>query len=364
MILLFNIFMTDHRTYWGRPAHMARHSWVDIFKYTVASYTVFSDMVSRSLFYISLDWNYVHLQGHLEDYIRQLWPDAVMVWQRCVYQQDWQRLCAEHVGDGDDVIWLCGNDDHVFIDYDTHSLAQALAVLRADPNPMSTLYYSHWNEQMNMQAHRTGGQLTACGGFVHSPWLNYDSIQLLKTERFRDYWYGEDLGDRSVHRTDELRHCLRPQHLAPLYVPTRPMTHHYDGYMHAACGHNLVPPLVIPPGWFEDQVRVRVGYTDRLADWVNVNACMPNVAGDPTGADLQTTVERIPLFWRHLNKIVELDINPHMDAEAQALAADRCFLAQSHVRMNTWSNHFEGDQLPPLAWFTRHLLRPDAHAHA
>ena len=85
-----------------------------------------------------------------------------------------------------------------------------------------------------------------------------------------------------------------------------------DGYYHQYITNNQCPAINIPPGFFENDIKIRYGYDDYLEGWVNVNPKNPNYyAYDKSGTDYKFTLNEIPLFWK--DKISLIDSNPNID---------------------------------------------------
>ena len=353
MILLFNIRITDQRfstTAYQRAGWLPIYDRADLFKYSLASYKAFDCLISKAVFYIQLDPEYSHRQGELEEYILSLFPDCVLRWERNFYARDWTLSYARDLAHlSDDLIWVACNEDHVFVDYNLDVLKSGLDLLSADPNHYSALLYSHWHEGLSITLHKQG-ILSKCGNWVSASWSETSGVQVIKKARLNHHFTSRDWGDRPMFRTDCL--MLEGYELtAPIYIPTRELVRHYDAYMHVSCPHDRAPPLVIPPGFFQNQLRVRYGYPDRKEGWVNVNPMMQYYAVDPNGVDSKTTLDRLPMFWQP----VEIDINPDADQEQLNTARIEHFVRQTHSPMNTWGVPFGDNPRVPPEWYQHHL---------
>ena len=127
------------------------------------------------------------------------------------------------------------------------------------------------------------------------------------------------------------------------------------GYSHVS-PHiiNVAPPLVIPPGFFTNNIQVRIGYTDHLDGWVNLNpTAIWLYAANPTGADYRWVAEDIPLFWA--DKITCVDVAPDYDVEANYQARDAAFLAMTRIPMSCYSTNFDHTGAAPEEWFVNQL---------
>ena len=56
-----------------------------------------------------------------------------------------------------------------------------------------------------------------------------------------------------------------------LVVPFKELFRHFDGYWHQSISNNQCPAIDIPPGFFENDIKVRYGYDDYKEGWVNIN---------------------------------------------------------------------------------------------
>jgi hypothetical protein len=359
MIVLMNVKITDRRL--GAPgAHgvYQRASWApkysrgDVLKYTLASYAALEPVVSKYHLHIVLEDQYHEQQAEFEEFIRGIIPadKLELHWTRQETVTEWQAFCDRTLPDDNEVVWFAGNDDHVFIDYDLDVVRAAEQTLKADADPNAIVYYSHWPEQMQMSKH-LGGKLTEDGNFFKFTWNCFDSISMLKAGRFKSYWT-DPLAENAVYkfRTDYL-HATGMNRTGNCYSPVRELVRHYDGYSHVGFFNNVVPHLVIPPGFFEDNVKLRFGYRDRQADAVNINALTPELhLGNPNSPiDTRWVEADVPLFWK--SRISSIDYAPDYDVEHQTRMRDDEYLAASHLGMACFNVFFEYGQGHDLAHF-------------
>ena len=354
MILLFNVKITSQGlSYYHRSPWLPQYDRMDIFKYCLASYTALLPLLSKCLFYIQVEPEFEHRRAELEEYIYTIFPkdQLELNWHRINYTRDWRKLSEQF--DDNDLIWFAGNDDHIFIDYDLDVVRAGIKVLNEDPDPYSVIYYSHWPEQMRLSLHHNG-ELTKDKNYIKFTWRTFDAIRIMKGARFKRYWQDNDYGDEVVFRTDTLWH-KGYQLTGPVYAPTRELVRHYDGSSHVS-PHiiNVAPPLVIPPGFFDNKIHVRVGYNDHLNDWVNLNPTAQWLyAANPIGADYRWHPDDIPLFWQ--DKIAEIDYEPNYDPLPMRQARDAAFLAMTRVPMHCYSTDFDHTGAAPAEWFSNHL---------
>ena len=82
MILFVNVFITDQRIYPKAYCELSstRKAYfkLDIFKYTLASYSVIE--WKEAIFYIKLDANYEHEWENLQQYIRKIFSCEIKIY--------------------------------------------------------------------------------------------------------------------------------------------------------------------------------------------------------------------------------------------------------------------------------------------
>ena len=354
MILLFNVKITQYGlSHYDRASWLPVYDRVDIFKYCLASHASLNPLLSKAIFYIELAPEFADRKDELESYIRKLFPDNLTLhWQRCVYARDWQHLCEDNDVQDNDIVWYAGNDDHIFVDYNLDMVQASIDTLLNDSNPLSMVYQTHWPEQMRL-AYHYNGELTADGNFIVRDWRTFDSTQILRGYRFKRYWYDRDWGDQEFTRTDTLWH-IGFELTGPVYSPTREMVRHYDGYSHVGRLENIMPPLFVPPGFFESDMHIRIGFNDRIDNWTNFNpASQWLYAAQPVGADYRWVEEDIPLFWRE--RVKSTVTNSEVDPEQLKSARNAAFLASTRIPMHCYSITFTYQDAPPESFFTNHL---------
>lgn len=361
MILLVNTFITNARLSHYHRGLLPPEDRLRVFEYTLASLASIP-WWSTILLYVKLDTEFCDRWGELEAFVGQTFPAHAQLFPyRMEYQRQWQTLLATKVFVEDDpLIWYLGNDDHLFLDYDLENLARGLHYLLLDPSPYASLYYSHWPENYRI-AHNP--RLTACpeildDGYLRFQWACRDAIQVVKREVLEAWWFGEDYGDLFLPRTD-WQHLHRAGPVLTVYAPPRELCRHFDGYTHIGLDINQAPPLAIPPGFFEQAIRVRYGAPEVALDCVDMNplrAAYKTV--DPQGTDYKWVLEDIPLFWKsRLGAVETYDIDPihAVDARNNALQA----LATA------WSHHPDVDNqyLPTEAWLRHAYRKPPSLSH-
>ena len=71
---------------------------------------------------------------------------------------------------------------------------------------------------------------------------------------------------------------------------------------------NICPPLFIPSGFFEDNIKLKIGYNDNDQNYVNINLSKENhTVIDNDGTDMKCYLDEIPYFWK--KRISKVDKN-------------------------------------------------------
>jgi hypothetical protein len=97
-------------------------------------------------------------------------------------------------------------------------------------------------------------------------------------------------------------------------IPYKELFRHFDGYWHQKISNNQCPSLDIPPGFFENNIKIRYGYDNYKEGWVNINPKNPNYyAYNKSGTDYKFTLNDLPLTWK--SKIATIDSNPEVNEE-------------------------------------------------
>jgi len=335
MILLSNVKITNIPLYFSpirdqlRGRLPTKPDRMDIWKYALASYVPLLPILSKVILYIDLaTTEYAGQEPKLEEYIRALFPEDKLIlrWYRNNSTADWRKSCEEDVFPvGDDLIFNLTNDDHIFIDKDLDILKASLENLSRCDDPYAHVIYSHWPEGMRHAA-INGFRPTEDLTCVYGRFRSVQSFDIVKKERWRHYWFDHDFGAANdVFRPDEHLHRagILPNGTTVFY-PVRELVRHFDGYDHAGPFMNMAPPLDIPQGFFEKNIRIAYGYPNIKDGYTNINPAYPYFkafTGD--GMDYRFALEDIPAAWQ--GRISEIDVNPNADLEHLRQCRDQLY---------------------------------------
>ena len=349
MILLVNVFLTDEvlnqdtyryqRGYLDYPYQPNKYDKVDIFKYAMASYSVIP--FSKVLIYCKLDEKYKNREDDLREFIEKEFAGQKLElsFDRLEHQDDWQNIYREKLVSGpgnplppNEPIWFCCNHDHIFMDYNLDILNEGVELLKI-AGESASVYFSHWPELLHKASHphnEKHGPTNLHGNYLGFMLLNNnDSIQIITPELYKRWWFEEDYGDAFLPRSDyrlsddqgnpigyDIRNGRRQMLHHYCYVPLRELCRHYDGYGHVEINSNLCPAITIPPGFFENKIKIRYCWDDYRPDCVNINPTNQYYRVlDKNGVDYKWVMDDIPLFWK--NRIVDIDMPEYIRHQQQ-----------------------------------------------
>jgi hypothetical protein len=374
MILYFDSFITDtplNKTFvdpnkWVRDTSgaYAMPNKVDIAKYSLASYATYP-------------WSHVLIRFELEDqsrveefenYARSLFPDAIIMRSRSANQAEYRKSLAILNEWDDDWIWYAPNNDHPIITSDLPIIDTVLAKAKSfsTDHAYVSVMYSHFSEFINIM--RPGNPFWKQFGqdttiidedentitYVQTNGENA-GIQIVNKNLFT-YWFdGMEMGDARVVRSEDVRKFHKtPDQL--IVMPKREIAAHFDGYSHTVRGlaeiaADQVPPLIIPTGFFDNQIKIRYGFSDYDPAYTNINPTARKYSFEDRhiGTDLKMTREQFPIFWKQ--RIAEVRENPDLTIEAVNEAATANFAQIS----NPYSLRHKKYNLQTIKYLLRHL---------
>lgn len=320
MILFLNTFITDQKLigYVGyNRGLLGSFSRADVFKYSLASLSVID--WSNVIIYYDLDTNYKHMRGEIDQYIRSLFRNPIIFPFRIERQPQWKVAMNELFSLADDFVWFCCNHDHIFIDYELDLLKRIETKLidLSKSYEYVSCYFSHWPEILYYG--KTPPRFTRIGAVEENRdcfvtvWSNYDSVQIANKKLLRYWWFDHEYGDIWMPRTDSIAYNVISPETACV-IPYRELVRHFDGYSHNNIDINICPPLFIPEGFFDNQIKILYCSDTRKKGYVHVNPLKDNYSTiDNEGADLKCMLEDLPLFWRP--RISQIEVTKVVDRE-------------------------------------------------
>ncbi len=360
MILYFDSYITDIPLP-GRSRDLLREdirkncdtykmpTRLDIAKYVLASYAQYP-------------WSHVLIRYELDDpkkykefdtYIKSLFPKAKIMHRRSANQKEYRKSLKILEKYSDNWIFYAPNNDHPIISPDP-DIAKYINQLIKIAEKWKKKYeyvsimYSHFSEFFNIPvkgtpAYEINGQHTTLlldsllAKIYLVPTGEFASVQIVHKNLFSKWFASVDLGSKRVIRAEDIKDNVSVKNHV-IIAPKKEICAHFDGYEHMV-GHpheiqaDQIPPLFIPKGFFENNIKIAYGYNTYRDGWVNINPLAKKYSfRDSTyGADLKSTLDNIPAFWS--SHIEEIDINQHLN---QTLLKDS-ELFQTALRHNPWT---------------------------
>ena len=320
MILLSNVKITNTPLWcnYNRGNLPKKPDRLDIWKYSISSYVPMLPLISKVVLFVDIS-EYSGQEDITEEYLRKLFPEdkLILFWKRNVTQHDWQESCNQIIFPIDDnLIFNLTNDDHLFLDNNIDLMAEGLKLLNNHEDHRTVFEYSHWPEGISRASER-GWNRKGDSNFIEGHgYRSIQSIDICKKERWNDYWFKTSLGNEPIYyRPEFIQHnTALYQEGHPVLIPLKEQVRHFDGYSHINMDLNVCPPLDIPIGFFEKNIKIRYGYDEIKDGYVNINPSAQNLlAAHPEGHEYKFSLEDLPIFWKHY--ISEIDINPNVDLE-------------------------------------------------
>jgi hypothetical protein len=333
----FSRFEREHLIRTAAPAYQYRTK-LDITRYALASY--------QNIPWASQTIRIVCEQPEFQDVYKEakvLFPNANIQNTRSdTAKKYYDALCGLDLPE-DAWIFFCPNNDHPWINnhkYLPNVINDAQdAVTKLNPELIS-IVYSHFTESQNFltPSHHEWGAYgevypkllyeTAHSYVVEMNKLLIDGIQILRLGDLK-WIFGSSKKEGRVIRQEDTEFYLSEAKKQIVVIPKYEFCRHYDGYMHVA---EKVPPLFIPHGFFESNIKIRYGYDLPKEGYIHINPLAEKFSYQSSdGTDLKIVLEDIPQFWK--NRISELDINPDFPIDL-----DRSNLPYYLDLVNPWRN--------------------------
>lgn len=234
-------------------------------------------------------------------------------------------------------------------------LTSGLVLLNSLDNVASVLGVTHYPEAIRSAYHYGGPQPNHPENYVSLQTGNNDSMRIMKREFFD--WYVDQIKnpDAFIFRTEDWNSIVLPTNT--MYVTTSEQFRHFDGYAHVKVGPEIAPPLEIPPGFFEKNMVIKYGFSERDPNCVNINPTTEHLyAADANGTDYKFTLDDIPLFWhKYIKEVIVAD---NVDHQAMAEARDKHYIKLTKVPIDWWhvGVKFNETNEPPLQWIQPHMI--------
>ena len=331
MIIWFNCKITDQRL---NPQsviryHLKNDNRFDVARYSFASLIPLEPVVSKFIFNLELADEHAGRETEMEAWLRQCFPEdkLIMNWYRANSIEQWREVKSMIDQIDDDLVFPAGNEDHVFMDSNIEMFKRGLELIRKDSSPYAVLATSHFPETFRAAAYG-GNARSDCGLYQIFEMPNNDAIRVMKKSMLQEYIDKAVDSTELMFRTEHWNNKWLP--MCRMYAPTKEQFRHFDGYAHVGIGPDTCPPIEIPPKFFDKEMIIRYGFTDRQADAINLNPAAEQLYCDnPNGTDYKYTLSEVPNFWKSFTK--ETIINPDANMKELDRAYDVHLLNVSRV---------------------------------
>jgi hypothetical protein len=356
MVLLFNVFITNKSATGGQwerlgvmydRGNLSTPNKLDILKYSLASYAVAYPW-KRVILNLELDPDYISLdkQQELKEFAFKVFKNTEILYseRRNITQEDWIKT-YELIND--DIIFYQGNHDHIFIDNST-SYLEELVKLKEIYKGKLTISTSHFPESIRtakgcyinllegeVKPSSFSDDYEIKNNHVYRTGKIFDSLIIITREIFENWFIEGDWnkvsiphnifpsGKLELARTEGtgiinivgIKEIINsPMIEQSIVVPFKELFRHFDGYYHQYITNNQCPAIDIPPGFFENDIKIRYGYDDYKEGWVNINPKNTYYyAYNKSGTDYKFTLKDLPLVWK--NRISDIDLNSNINEE-------------------------------------------------
>ncbi|KKQ94687.1 MAG: hypothetical protein A3E68_02040 [Candidatus Levybacteria bacterium RIFCSPHIGHO2_12_FULL_39_39] len=376
MILYFDTFITNQPlipvkrkdTIRSACENYRKPKKIDIARYALASYALYP-------------WSHVLVKYELDnpgkirefdEFILNIFPKAIIMHERSDSQKDYLGSLEILEKMKDDWIFYSPNNDHPLITSDPDfvyfidKLINKAEKLK-EKNRFVSIIYSHFSEFLNISKKGTPENLVygRSSAFIsedddsivyEEKEGNFDSIQIVHKDLFQHWFTSKNLKDRRVIRAEDLRGAVKVKNQI-IIAPKKELYAHFDGYEHLSGWPNeiladQVPPLFIPPGFFNKSIKIAYGYKKYRKGWVNINpkAKKYSFRDQKYGTDLKILLSDIPLFWK--DRIRKLEINKNINLIEMEKAARRNY----EIVLSPWSLSSRGLSIATLIFYVRLVL--------
>lgn len=301
-----------------RSIRMSDSIYRHVTKLEVVKYTLLS--------YATVPWDEMFIRVVCEDeedrvaffeFARKHLPTAHIVNERCATAAEYVVALSALKRYGDPWIFFSPNNDHPMIG-DPEAF-RPLIELAEDIEPlypsfMIAILFSHFTESQNTVSPDQhdwawyGGNLTTIIGetktaqIIETSRFCCDSIRLYRMSSLLKVFANAKQNGRCI-RLEDTGFYLTQEFHELVILPRQELCRHFDGY---GLFLETTPPLFIPDGFFESDIKIRFGFADRKPGYVNVNP-YEDYSYRGGVADLRCLLSELPPLWRDRISSIEID---------------------------------------------------------
>lgn len=321
MILLFNTYVTEQSLNFihgeGSPwkeirklnTSFRQQSKIDIFKYTIESYKFLP--FTKQYFFYELDDKTRYEE--VDDFIKKVFPEAFIHHKRADYQSLYRELWG-FLNINNEWIFYSPNNDHPFNSYQTPDINYLISKGNEYVESYKGLvgiFYSHQDEFIHLpykgnwfsnlyNNHIEPRELLEedeqCAVMLSYKGDN-TGIQIVHPNLFK-YWFIEnDLKNYRIIRQEDTRGFFLTNNQISI-MPKYEICAHFDGQ--PSLTPSIQPPLFIPKGFFQNDIRIRYNKADYDPEYTNVSSRKKFYSFEDSrfGTDMISSIETLPLVWK------------------------------------------------------------------
>lgn len=352
MDLLISTFITDKNVAFRVSDTNER---LDVFKYMLASYSVLP--IKKAYIFCKLDDNYLNKKIELENFIKSIFIDYVLVFDRFTTKKQWIDFNIDKIES--DLIWFNQNDDHIFIDSSVDIINEGIELLNNDKSKYKSLYYSHFPEQLNISKKLNCQKI---GNYLKYNVPHSDCIQIFNKNYLKYLLYELEWPSTHIPTTNRIDGILHDKRIVgdhiknskiydidiSTYVPLKEQVRHFESYHHSKSPYLVCPPLFIPNGFFTNKINIK--YCNKIynKDYVNIHPFKKirlnnrfkyiNENELDILTDFNLLLEDIPLCWK--NRINKIEIDEIIDEKKLLIKRNENLYNIYNLPITTmWTNY-------------------------
>ena len=357
MIVWFNCKISDIRLSHQNRFNLDNPSRVDVAKYSFASFEPLIPLTSKFIFNLEMADAHKDQQQEMQEWLESIFPadKLIMNWYRCDNLAQWNEMRELINSIDDDLIFPAGNEDHIFLDSNIEVFKNCLDFVKNSDAYNTVFGTSHWPESIRSASYYNASvyKNKNCAMF---PMQNNDALRVMKKEFFN--WYIDQIKDPNmlIFRTENWNSVVLPMN--NIVVPMKEQFRHFDGYSHVNVDPNIVAPLTIPPGFFQNSITVKYGFDDLDPTCVNINPIKQNLfaVSKSDSTDYKWCLEDIPAFWQ--SRIKDTIVNENVEHDVLREERDKHLLLSTRVKID-WPHFnitFDESNYPPADWINDYTL--------
>lgn len=355
MIIIVNAKITDVRLDQNKTRY-ALNSDIrfDVARYCYASLGALSPLVTKYFFHLDLS-DYPGKQDEMQNWLETHIPKEKLEinWYRCNNILQWRELTEKFNGLNDNLIFHAPWEDHIFWDSNLDRISEGLELIKNDPHPNAVLPLSHYPESIRYTSVLPDLEVLDNHNFVTCMRPNNDCFRVMKRELWD--WYLDQITDPNhfIFRHEHWNDIQYPMN--KMYISTKELFRHYDGYTHVGITAEVEPPLEIPSGFFNGMI-LRYGFNERDNNAVNINPAntILKAVDSNIGTDYRFSLDDIPLFWKPFIK--EIIVNNNADHNKLTDYRNKFYQELANINFFSIGSNFGDHNKIPSVWLENHML--------